>query len=113
MANPQDGTQLGTSEVIADEYIDPNLGARPSPLVPPTGYKMPRSKIAVGPYGTDAGDATYDYPLPVESRADRQLQELAALRTRDMGMELLMKSATETMVIMDSRGHHIANRGTR
>ena len=52
MANPKDGTQLGTADVIATEYISPNTdGVRVNPNLPGTGYAIPRSKIAVGDYG--------------------------------------------------------------
>ena len=57
-ANPNDGTTLGTAEVISDEYVDPGtVNARIEPLLPPGAYKLPRSKIAVGRYGVDGGDA--------------------------------------------------------
>ena len=113
-ANPNDGTTLGTAEVIADEYIDPNRGGvRIEPNLPQTAYKLPRSKIAVGAYGTDGGDATAETPLQVESRAARQSGELDALRSRQQGMQLQSKFAGEIVSLIDSRGEHMTSRGQR
>ena len=98
MPNPNDGTQLGTSEVIADEYIDPTEQAvRLEPLVPVTGYKLPRSKIAVGPYGVDGGDAAPFNALPVESRQERLIQEQLSVSARDAQCISLQKFAAETV----------------
>lgn len=113
-ANPNDGTQLGTAEIISDEYIDPALqGVKRDPALPATAYKLPRSKIAVGPYGQDHGDATQDNPLPVEGRNVRQLDELNALRGRDAGLNDLKRYGSENVSLVDSRGSHLANRGVR
>lgn len=113
VVNPNDGTVLGTSEVISDEYIDPVLGCRVINTLPPTAYKLPRSKIAVGAYGQDGGDASQDNPLPAESRAIRQLEELAAVRSRESTMQAFQKFASETLPLVDSRGHALSTRGVR
>lgn len=113
MANPNDGTVLGTAEVISDEYIDPVLGCRVINLLPPTAYKVPRSKIVVGPYGQDWGDASADLPLPVESRAERLMLEQAALRDRQYSSIEFTRYSGETVPLADSRGHHISTRGVR
>ena len=112
-SNPNDGTVLGTSEVISDEYIDPVLGCRVVNTLPATAYKMPRSKIAVGPYGQDWGDASADIPLQVEQRSLRLLFEQTALRERLLARESLQKWAGETDQLVDSRGSHITHRGVR
>ncbi len=112
--NPNDGTQLGTSEVIADEYIDPTEQAvRVEPLLPVTAYKLPRSKIAVGPYGVDGGDAAPFNALPVESRQERLIGELVALRGRDTEAMTLMKFQAEQITYADARGSHFSHRGQR
>lgn len=111
--NPNDGTTLGTAEVIADEYIDPTTGGRINPNLPPTGYKLPRSKIAIGPYGQDGGDASPDQPLPTESRAERLLIEVQALRDRDTANQYIARRAGETVSLSDSRGHDLSTRGVR
>ncbi len=111
--NPNDGTVLGTAEVISDEYIDPILGCRVINVLPPTPYKMPRSKIAVGPYGQDFGDASADYPLPTESRAERQLLETQSLRQRFVALTQLQRYAQETVPLADARGHDMSTRGVR
>ena len=113
MANPNDGTQLGTGEVITDEYIDPMLGCRVVNALPPTPYKMPRSKIAVGPYGQDWGDASDDNPLPVESRGERLILEMQAIRDREATFRAMQRYASESAALIDSRGHAISNRGVR
>ena len=113
MPNPNDGTQLGTSEIISDEYIDPVLGSRRDPNQQPGPYKLPRSKIAIGPYGQDLGDAANDSPLPVESRAERQALEHQSLVVRYEAAQMMTRYSTETVSLVDSRGHHLTNRGTR
>jgi hypothetical protein len=111
--NPNDGTTLGTAEVIADEYIDPTTGGRYLALVPITAYKLPRSKIAVGPYGQDGGDAMPDTPLAVESRAERWILEIESLRHRTASIAQFQKFAMETIPLCDSRGYDVATRGVR
>ena len=112
--NPNDGTTLGTSEVISDEYVDPGeQQVRVDPLLPVTGYKLPRSKIAVGHYGIDGGDATFDTPLATESRAERQLQELSRFKQRDSLATQLSRYSAETVSLFDARGRHVDNRGVR
>ena len=112
--NPNDGTQLGTSEVISDEYIDPTeQSVRREPLLPVTGYKLPRSKIAVGPYGQDWGDAVADQPLQTESRAERQALEIASLRERMWAQQSLQIGYAERLYSADARGHDISTRGVR
>ena len=113
MPNPNDGTQLGTSEIISDEYIDPNQQVRRDQNLPATAYKAPRSKIAVGPYGQDWGDATHDQPLTTESRAERHVLEILSLRERDQSLSLLQRSIGESFTLADSRGHHMTTRGQR
>ena len=113
MANPQDGTQLGTGEVISDEFVDANAGVRRDAQLPATPYKVPRSKIAVGPYGQDWGDASTDQPLAVESRQERQFMELQAVRERSHASLLLQKYAAETVSFVDARGHAMSTRGVR
>ena len=113
-SNPNDGTTLGTAEVIADEYVDPTMQAvRLEPLLPVTAYKLPRSKIAVGSYGVDAGDASITNPLPVESIQERQLHELDGLRHRDQVASSFGKLQAETITLADARGSHFSTRGQR
>ena len=112
--NPNDGTQLGTSEVIADEYIDPTMQeVRAEPLLPVTPYKLPRSKIAVGPYGTDGGDAAPDRPLYVEGVQQRRIDELRSLREKTQMMANLQRFAEELVPLADGRGHDMSTRGVR
>lgn len=87
-----DGTlvQTGSSgDLVSDE--DMTGGPRLSPLVPQlgaanAGYKIERTKIVVGDYGTDRGDVSSDggRPFPVETFVERRLQEEQYLR----GIEL-------------------------
>ncbi len=111
--NPNDGTVLGTGEIISDEYVDPTTGTRRDPNLPVIGYKLPRSKIAVGPYGQDGGDATPDNALPVESRAERLYLEHQALRERERSAQLVQRQQTERLPLVDARGSHLDTRGQR
>lgn len=112
-ASPNDGTQLGTSEVIADEYIDPLQLGRRHPDLPQTAYKVPVSKIRVGPPGQDWGDVSHDQPLPTESREERRILEALSARERDQSMAVLQRYGAETITLADSRGHHMTSRGQR
>lgn len=69
--------------------------------LPTDDYKLPRSKIIVGPYGRDDGDATHDRPLPVESRAERWAAERAMLQS----MEVQPTRAGERGSSVDRRGN--------
>lgn len=111
--NPNDGTQLGTSEVIADEYIDPVLGCRVVSALPAAAYKMPRSKIAVGTYGQDWGDAAVETPLHVESTQERWLVERVALMQQAAAMQGQVRYSQETVSLCDARGSFMSNRGVR
>jgi hypothetical protein len=111
--NPNDGTALGTSEVIADEYIDPILGCRVVNALPPTPYKLPRSKIAVGQYGQDWGDAAVETPLHTESTVERWYAEKQFLLNQATGMSVLKSYQQETVTLCDARGSFMANRGVR
>ena len=108
-----DGTSLGTGEIISNEYIDPAQGGRTDPDLPPAAYKLPRSKIAVGDFGIDGGDASYSNPLPVDSRGQRQQGEIDDLRNREEQMLNLQRFAYETFSMVDRRGRTFATRGVR
>jgi hypothetical protein len=85
MAQATDSTTLNPGaggDVIATEDM-PAGSARATSDVPTTEYKLPRSKLAVGSYGQDAGDVTHENPLPVESREQRQIEENLLLVTMD------------------------------
>lgn len=111
--NPNDGTQLGTGEIISDETADPSLGCRLDPNLPQAQYKIPRSKIAVGVYGQDGGDATPDRPLATESKQERLMLEQTALRERVMGLQGMQRYAAETISLADARGNEFTTRGVR
>lgn len=113
MPNPNDGTQLGTGEVISDEYIDPNAGARGDPNLPPTGFKVARSKIAVGQYGQDQGDASVIQPLPVADYMVRREAEQQELRDIGVRQQSMCRYAFERTDLADRRGNHLSMRGVR
>ena len=114
MANPKDGTQLGTADVIATEYISPNTdGVRVNPNLPGTGYAIPRSKIAVGDYGQDHGDACQAQPLHVMDAVARRLREIDGIREREENLGCFQRYAGETINLVDTRGHAMTNRGVR
>jgi hypothetical protein len=83
----------------------------------PTGggvqLPLPRSKLAVGGYGADQGDASQDFPLAAESRQARQLAELQTIRERENMGRQLAKLSSETVSLIDARGSAYSTRGTR
>ena len=113
MPNSNDGTQLGTGEVISDEYIDPNGLVRRDVNLPVGPLKVPRSKLGVGGYGVDAGDATPDNSLPVESRQARIYAEYRAVQESDLEAIMLLGDRGSRVTSNDSRGVLASLRGTR
>lgn len=114
--NPNDCTQLATGEVISNEYNDPTYGIRGDPDLPVIAYKVPRSKIAVGSYGQDMGDADIGRPLYVESFLERRLAEDTALRDIAAQNRSLARYASEANFSTtggDPRGHSFSTRGVR
>lgn len=109
--NPNDGTIVGVSDTIADEYIDATTGGRGIQRLPIGAYKLPRSKIAIGQYGVDNGDATQDTPLYVESAAERRLAEFNYIQQHQAYCNALRVYARETITPHDSRG--LSTRGVR
>lgn len=88
-----DGTALNQATVAGGDVIateELTVGeTRGDPALPTTAYKIPRSKIAVGPIGGDAGDATPDNPLPVTDRSVRGMYEreqLSSLAKLDVNL---------------------------
>lgn len=112
MAKPNDGTALGTGEVISGEQIDPTDSHADSNL-PATGYKVPRSKIANGPYGRDDGDVTPDNPFPVDSPRSRRTEETEVLTNIDTALNTMGIRQDETVSLCDRRGRALETRGMR
>lgn len=85
-ANATDGTSLSPGaggDLITSEDMSGN--PRLSPLVPQlgaanAGYKIERTKIVIGAYDQDRGDATEQAGLPVEDNRVRRLQEAILLQ---------------------------------
>jgi hypothetical protein len=113
MANPNDNTNLGSGEAISNEYIDPAQAGQRRDIVPNTGYKVPRSKIAIGPYGQDWGDVDYDTPLPTADRHLRRRQEIELLAVCDTGVAVYARNYCERGPQPDLRGRHLDLRGVR
>lgn len=85
-----DGTLLNTGvggDLISDEDMTgtPRLSATvPQLASAQAGYKIERTKIAIGPYDQDRGDVDIDArALPVETAAERRLLEATAALTID------------------------------
>ena len=116
MANPNsaDNTQLGSGELIANEAVDPNASKR-FDAAPVVAYKLPRSKIAVGNYGQDEGDARAGFPLHVESVLERREAEVARLVSMQASFKDSTRYAGEVRNIfaLDVRGQLIEHRGRR
>lgn len=110
-----DGTQLnlGTTGdlIITEDHAD--VEGRHISGLTDDDYKMPRSKIAVGPLGSDQGDADKSNPLYIEDRESRRLAEdmmLAALNAQQVSM--CVRSYCK-VTLSDRRGGLGSQRGTR
>jgi hypothetical protein len=86
-----DGTTLNAG-VGGDLVSDEDLSSSPrlSPDVPQlqaanAGYKVERTKIAIGSYGQDRGDPSNDggRAFPVELQVERRLMESQLVRSQD------------------------------
>jgi hypothetical protein len=112
-----DGTQLnpGTAgDLVSDE--DMTGQSRLSPLVPQlgtvnAGYKIERTKIAIGAYGSDAGDVTPDAPLAVRTSAERWSLEWLRMNTSDSHSVALIKRSSER--VSSVFGRSFSDRGQR
>jgi hypothetical protein len=97
----------------SQEYEDPAQGGRGDAGLSPQGYVLPRVKIAVGSTSQDLGDAVPDRALPVESRAERQMLELARIQQMSAQMNALRFRVGERVELVDSRGYDMSSRGVR
>jgi hypothetical protein len=110
MANPNDGTTLEPSRDAGGDTIsneDQPVGTqRGDGILPLTDYKLPRSKIAVGTYDQDLGDAAHwSAPLPVESKQERQMIELMQIAQNDQNLGARLTSHQfERSIFTDRRG---------
>ena len=114
--NTQDNTQLGTGEQISNEAIGVNESKRDQNLPIARQYKIPRSKIAVGPYGQDWGDASATIPFNVESYRERQLAEaayLAQFANAIPSKYTISGEGKRDTVTYDLRGRFLETRGVR
>ena len=112
--NASDNTQLGTGELISNEQIEVIVPKGDSNQ-PVTAYKVPRSKIAVGPYGQDLGDATQAQPLNVTSYLERRELELMGFEDGYVTLSGFSNSAAENLrgFSFDVRGQGLESRGRR
>lgn len=112
--NTNDNTQLGTGELISNEQIETTAN-RGDPNQPISAYKVPRSKIAIGAYGQDGGDATRGTPLQVESYLERREIELDTLVMTLGAINNLQNFAAEGRgrTTFDVRGQLLSDRGQR
>lgn len=115
MANPNDGTPLNGGsggDTISDEAFSDNsgvtTGASQTPRglddLPDTAYKLPRSKIAVGPYDSDGGDAIAVSGLPVQTYYERRCLEDQIIRDIDRNMYAGQTHGKERIGMCDRRG---------
>ena len=114
--NSNDNTQLGTGEQISNEAVAVT-GVKRNPNLPTAlQYKIPRSKIGVGPYGQDWGDASQAFPLSVESFRERQIAELMQVEAAAAAVQANYRYAGEGRMdtrTFDPYGRLIDMRGTR
>jgi hypothetical protein len=113
--NPNDNTQLGTGELVSNEAVGVN-DSKGDANLPIVAYKLPRSKIAVGNYGQDGGDATDANPLPVESLLERREAERQMMLSMSMGLDSLRRYSVEYRqgnATLDVRGQLLDTRGKR
>lgn len=105
-SNPNDNTQLGTGELISNEAISINEVKLDEALPSTVAYKIPRSKIAVGPYGEDWGDVGRAYPLAVDSYNER-----VQLENNRLQAQIQMEISQHRSAIEGARANHIDVRG--
>jgi hypothetical protein len=113
MPQATDGTQLNVGvagDLVSDEDLTgqprgtsavPQLGA------PNAGYKVERTKIAIGDYGQDAGDAAAATGLPVRTLFERQALEEIVIRETQNGMNALADARGRSGSrgsVLDARG---------
>lgn len=116
MAGQNDGTTVASNAdlVSTEDMTGRPRGTADAPQLGTTAgnYKLGRSKIAVGGYGADQGDASFDSPLPVGMRAERQQLELIRVREMDASLYSLMTRGQERVQsIFGARGS--SDRGQR
>ncbi len=76
--------------IATEEIANENQQAQ---SLPPPGYKVPRSKIAVGPVDVDLGDASDETPFSVRDRRVCELLEQTLVELRCL-REVLQESMT-------------------
>lgn len=101
-----------TGDAIATEEVLTQEPQRGDARLPETTYKMPRSKIAVGTYGRDDGDAGPGNELEVVSRQERRLAEETMLAAIDSTQSICQTRCYERTSPLDRRGG-TGQRGTR
>lgn len=106
MADPSDNVELnpGTGGATIATENQPLYGQRGSSDVPATAYELPRSKIAVGTYGVDAGDASRALPFPVQTFGERQFLELMLLSQLDTARMAQARRGRERIPTLCDRG---------
>jgi hypothetical protein len=106
VANTNDNTALnpgvgGDNISTEDQPAGTQRGDAALPLV---DYKMPRSKIAIGPYDLDLGDAGQYLPLPVQTLRERGIMEEQMISARRLALSTLStRSSYERTTSLDSR----------
>jgi hypothetical protein len=100
-----DGTLLNPVQATGGDLVsDEDMTGAPrlSSLVPQLGavnasYKVERTKIALGDYDTDRGDASSDggRPMPMETFVERRLQEEQYLRATEAQYAKLTRRTSE------------------
>jgi hypothetical protein len=111
-----DGTQLNLG-LAGDLVSDEDMTGLPRGVadVPQLGsgnanYKVERTKVAVGRYGHDDGDAEPDSPLWVGMRRERLVLETEMLARLDANAMSMQRRCYERVGLSDRRGR-TAERG--
>ena len=106
MAISTDGVTLnnGSGGAVIQTEDMPVGAQRGAPTQPVSDYELPASKIYTGEYGIDRGPVTRQNPLYVESAAQRQLAELAYLKSIDANQRALVTRGNERTTTFFSRG---------
>lgn len=94
------GDTIATEELAATA----SGGARLKDGLPVTAYKVPRSKIAVGSYDEDAGDASPTNPLAVGTLSERRSLETMDVAARDAASATNVRRCFERSSMSDRRG---------
>lgn len=110
--NPGSGGDTISNKEFAVAADGVPADPRGTACLPVTAYKLPRSKIAIGDYDHDNGDATSTNALPIQTFYERRMMEQQMIMDRDRNLQGCQTRGKERIDLCDRRGGHVG-RGLR